>query len=358
VHLVGDLENVAVRDQALDHIVVEERRARVSTQHEGELPCEVVTVVQARVEPFAAEGAREMGGVADQETPAVRQARDDPPVHPERREPGDVGGSIFLAEACLDPGDDVFGGYGLHLLFQVLERDPAPARERREEQQAMRTADDAGLVARKGCRHRDVGDQEMPSIGRALERLTHRMARDAVRPARPDDHARADRLRPAVRMEELDEELVCLRLQLGRSDPALDEPAERREMGLEDPLGLVLGEAALELVAAVDACVAHGAELGHAGAVQTGTPDVLGRVEERRQRADGLQDLEGAGLDRRRARFAVRPHVSLDEPRRNTMAGELGGGEQAGRARADDQDVVGHHSISLGRQTVRGFRAR
>lgn len=86
--------------------------------------------------------------------------------------------------------------------------------------------------------------------------------------------------------------------------------------------------------------------------------DVLGRVEEGRQRADGLQDLEGAGLDRRRARFAVRPHVSLDEPRRNTMAGELGGGEQAGRARADDQDVVGRHFISLSKRAVRGFRAR
>jgi hypothetical protein len=45
--------------------------------------------------------------------------------------------------------------------------------------------------------------------------------------------------------------------------------------------------------------------------------------------------------------------TAFDEPRLNTMAGELGGGEQAGRTRADDQDVVGHHSISLGKRAVR-----
>ena len=143
---------------------------------------------------------------------------------------------------------------------------------------------------------------------------------------------------------------VRVRLHLGRRDPALDHAAERREMGLEDPLGLVLRQAALELAAAVDAVVAHGAELGHVRAVQAGTPDVLGGIEERRQQADGIQDLERAGLDRRGACLAVRPHLPLDESRLHAVAGELGGGEQPGRASADDQDVVSRHSISLGSQ--------
>jgi hypothetical protein len=69
--------------------------------------------MQACVEAFTAERARQVSGVADQETPAVRQARDDSPVHPKRREPGDVGGSMFPTEPYLDPGDDVFSGYGL-----------------------------------------------------------------------------------------------------------------------------------------------------------------------------------------------------------------------------------------------------
>ena len=76
--------------------------------------------------------------------------------------------------------------------------------------------------------------------------------------------------------------------------------------------------------------------------------DVLGGIEERRQQADGIQDLEGAGLDRRGARLAVRPHLPLDEPRVHAVAGELGGGEQPGRAGADDQDVVSRHSITPG----------
>jgi hypothetical protein len=69
------------------------------------------------------------------------------------------------------------------------------------------------------------------------------------------------------------------------------------------------------------------------GPYRRAAPDVLGGIEERRQQADGIQDLERAGLDRRGACLAVRPCVPLDEPRCHSVAGELGGGEQPGRAR-------------------------
>ena len=353
VHLVGDVEHVAVGDMALDRIVVEQRPMRVAAQDERQLPGQVVAVVQARVEPFAAERARQVGGVADQEPPAVRQARHHPPVHPERREPGDVGGPIFPAEPCLDPGDDVLDGYALDVLLEVLEADPASAGEWREQQQAIRRADDAGLVARERRRHRDVGDEEMSSVGGALERLAHRMARDAVRTARPDGDARADRLRPTVRVDELDDDPVRVRLDRGRRDPAFDHAAERREMGFEDALGLVLRQAELELAAAVDALVAHGGELHHARAVQARAPDLLGDIEKRLQQPDGIQNLERPRLDRRGTRLAVRPHVALDEPRARSVAGELGRGEQPGRPSADDQDIVAAcHSISPNRALV------
>src|SRR5262249_14918626 len=154
--------------------------------------------------------------------PAVRQARDDPPVHPKRREPSDVGGPTPPAEPYPDAGDDVFGGYRLYRLFQVLETDPAPAPERREQQQAPPAPDDAGLVARERCRHRDVGDEEMALVGGAPERLTHRVARDAVRPTRTDDDAGVDRLDAAVPVDELDEDAACIRLHLRRRHPPLD----------------------------------------------------------------------------------------------------------------------------------------
>ena len=82
--------------------------------------------MKPRVEPLTAERARKVSGVADQETLAVRQARDDPPVHPERREPGYVSRSRPTTEPYLDAGDDVFCGYRLCVLFQVLESEPAP----------------------------------------------------------------------------------------------------------------------------------------------------------------------------------------------------------------------------------------
>src|SRR5262249_38652151 len=129
-------------------------------------------------------------------------------------------------------------------------------------------------------------------------------------------------------------------------DAALDHPAERCEMGLPDSLSLVLRQAALELAAAIDAVVAHGAQLDHARAVQASAPAMLSSPAEGRQHPDGAEDLEGAGLDGRGARLAVGPEVVLDEPRGHAVAGELGGGKQAGRAGADDQDVVAHQSVS------------
>jgi hypothetical protein len=175
-----------------------------------------------------------------------------------------------------------------------------------------------------------------------------------VGPAGADDEAWTNRLHAAVRPGEFDEGAVRIRLRPGRRDPALDDAAERHEMGLEDPLSLVLRQAALERAAAVEAVVARGAKLGHARPVEAGTPDALGGIQERLQQADGIQDLEGTGLNRRGARLAVRPGLPLDEPSPHAVAGELGGGEQPGGARADDQDVVSCHSISPRKPAVRG----
>jgi hypothetical protein len=121
----------------------------------------------------------------------------------------------------------------------------------------------------------------------------------------------------------------------------------RCEVGLEDPLRPVLRQATLKPAAAIDAVVMRGAELSHVRAELAGTADALGGVQERLHQADGIQHLKGAGLDRRGARLAVRPHLALDEPRFHAVGGELGGGEQPGRASSDDKDVVLRHSISL-----------
>src|SRR5215210_8860347 len=121
VYLVRDVEDVAVRDHALHRVVVEQRLTCIAAQDERRLPREVVAVMQPRVEPLPAERTREVGGVADQEAPSVRQTRDDPPVHPKLREPGDVGGPRPPPEPYLYAGGDIFGGYRLYPLFQVLE---------------------------------------------------------------------------------------------------------------------------------------------------------------------------------------------------------------------------------------------
>lgn len=94
-------------------------------------------------------------------------------------------------------------------------------------------------------------------------------------------------------------------------------------MGFEDPLRLVLREAALELAAAVYALEVQAAKLGEVRPVNADAAHVLRGLQERRQQADGIQDLQGARLDRRGARLVVQPHILLDEADVHAVAGEL-----------------------------------
>jgi hypothetical protein len=67
------------------------------------------------------------------------------------------------------------------------------------------------------------------------------------------------RLDSGVFVRELDEDAVLIHLYFCRRDSSLNCAAERREMVFEDPLGLVLREAALESTATVNALKACGA---------------------------------------------------------------------------------------------------
>jgi hypothetical protein len=154
--------------------------------------------------------------------------------------------------------------------------------------------------------------------------------------ARADDDAWSNTLHATIGVSELDNNAVCIGLYLGRIHASFDHAAERRKMGLKDSLRFVLRQAALELAAAVDVIVTHGAQLRHIGAIHSRTMNVLSRIDKRRQQPDGIQNLERAGLDRSSARLAVRLHVALDEPRFHAMAGKFSNGKQPGRAGADD----------------------
>src|SRR5262249_57892547 len=121
----------------------------------------------------------------------------------------DLSGAILLPDPGPNTSDNVLGRHTLDLVFEVLEADPASAREGGEQQQAVRAARDSGLVARKGRGHRDVGDEELSAIRGALERRVHRMRREAVSAAPADDQAWAHRLRLAISVAELDDDLVA-----------------------------------------------------------------------------------------------------------------------------------------------------
>jgi hypothetical protein len=88
-------------------------------------------------------------------------------------------------------------------------------------------ADDAGLIPRERCLHRDVGAEEMALVSGTLEQLAHRVARDAVRPSSANDDARVHRLNLPAFVDQFDKEAVGVRWHLRRRDPPLDCAAER-----------------------------------------------------------------------------------------------------------------------------------
>jgi hypothetical protein len=168
-----------------------------------------------------------------------------------------------------------------------------------------------------------------------------------VRPARTDDETGVDRLGGVPPVHELGQDAVAVQVQLRHRGPALDRTAERLEVGLQDSLGLILRQAALESTAAVDALESRVANLAQVRSVQANVPDVLGRLKERRKYIDGIQDLKGTRLDRRGTRLSVPLDLFLDKPHSYAVAGEFAGNKQAGRAGADNQDVTLRQEIRI-----------
>jgi hypothetical protein len=144
-------------------------------------------------------------------------------------------------------------------------------------------------------------------------------------------------------VHEFGSDAVSVQVQLRHRGPALDRAAERREMGFQDSLGLILREAAQELASAIHAFEGCGAKLGQVSAVQASATDVLSCLEERRKQTDGIQDLKGARLDRRGTRLSVPSDLPLDQSHPYSVAGEFAGSEQPRRSGAHNQDVVLRH---------------
>src|SRR6478609_10134882 len=121
-------------------------------------------------------------------------------MHPKRREPIDIRRTILLSHTFHDPRYNLVDRYRFNILFQVLEADPASAWKRREQQQAIAPTNHARLVPRKRRGHRDIGNQEMPAVSRAFERLAHRVSRNTMSATRTNENFRSHRLHAAIGM--------------------------------------------------------------------------------------------------------------------------------------------------------------
>jgi hypothetical protein len=130
MHLIRNIQHMMVRNPALGDVSIDERLGRLSAQHERKFPRQVVPIVQSRIKTFAAKGARKMGRVPNEEPLPIGQPRNNPPMHPKRREPIHIRRAILFADARHNSSSDFINRYCLDFFFEILKADPSSAWQR------------------------------------------------------------------------------------------------------------------------------------------------------------------------------------------------------------------------------------
>jgi hypothetical protein len=320
-------------------VALEQPFRRFSASGEGELPGEVVRILDPGVHALGPGRRMDVRGVAGDEDPSLPVAVDEPVADPEDRRPAEIRGRGRLGGEAVDHGLDLVERGSRSIGDQALlrlrgrrgrelgrheHRHPVAAvtwqRDANQEVVGLalslvqRPDHDAG---RKAPVDLDVAEHVLlgkcPTLEGQPEALPHR----AVGAVAADEILRTDGLR-SVRPLQRRDDSVLVGVEPLQLDAALDLAGQLRELLPEDPLGLVLREPdepvrdlGRELGLGVEHLLAvheheHPAELDC-------------RVERRLEDAEVFPDLERTRLDADGLRIQRRLLQAVDDPARGAM---------------------------------------
>ncbi len=192
----------------------------------------------------------------------------------------------------------------------------------------------------------EIRQQPLIGIGRALEVDAQLLAHDAVGAVAAGEIAAAHGLAGAVGQAQVRGHAVLVLGERGQRGAALDGDAEPGQVLGEHALGLALRHDEDVRILAVDGAVHRDVRDALAAAVHA---QALGRVatgEERLDRAHGVEELHGAGVDAKGPGRLRRLGALVDDARPDAATGQLARQREAGGTGADDEDVV---DIEIGR---------
>ncbi len=343
--LVGVLDRLGGGRAALRLVAVEQGLVGPA-DHGGELPAEVVAVLDTGVEALAAGRAVGVGGVARDEHRAGAEARRDLGVHLEPvGPPGLAEGQPAGPALVQQPLEQRVGRRLAQPVRRQVEEDPVAAlRQRHQDQHALGGDVVLRLVGRGGPGQRAVAEQEHPVVGVALEGDADRLAEHAVgavgghHPAERQAFggtagaAQGDRDRGVGPLVRLGED------QAERLGPPLHGAAEFGEPLVQRRLGDGLRDAERVGEGGVgQAPEAHRADLLLLGPVRG--PDERQRgVQQGVGDTQPVQALQRAAPQDECLGRLARTLAAVDHPAGHSVAEQCDGGGQPGGAGADDQD--------------------
>src|SRR5215470_9232876 len=230
-------------------------------------------------------------------------------------------------------------------LGQDADEPPVILAAHREEQvEALSPEVHVDLVGDHASGHLGIGDKEYVLVGSALKRDAVELAYGAARAIAARDPRRGDRPSAAVRLLERYRDAVGLLVEADQLGIPLHLHLERVQLLTHDALVVVLAED--ENVRIGGRTVAGIAErhMGHPPPLRphVGAGGGLTQLDRSIDNPEALVDFQRASLHAERACLARGPGVPVDDLGPRAPARELVGEHEAGRARADDEDVSVH----------------
>jgi hypothetical protein len=195
-------------------------------------------------------------------------------------------------------------------------------------------------AAREFSFNLEVGQHERLRVGPAFERDARSFANRAVCPIAADEIAAAHLLRTSVDAAQRARDFLAARRKADELDAALDRPASRREMLVQDRLRLGLRDEEQERECGV---LEPDVEEPYAddpfAEVDAQLDGVVASLDQRLCDPESPQHLERARLHRERARLVHAVELTIDDPDADAELLQPGGEREARRAGTHDHDV-------------------
>src|SRR5215472_7082917 len=230
-------------------------------------------------------------------------------------------------------------------LGQDADEPPVILAAHREEQvEAFSPEVHVDLVGDHASGHLGIGDKEYVLVGSALKRDVVELSYGAARAIAARDPRRGDRPSAAVRLLERYRDAVGLLLEADQFGIPLHLHPERVQLLAHDALVVVLAkDKNIRIGGRTVAGIAE-RHMRHPPPLRphVGAAGGLSELDRSIDNPEALVDFQRARLHAECACLARWPGVPVDDPGPRTLARELVGEHEPGRACADDEDVSVH----------------